>query len=93
MEHYELQEMIKDIQSQMVSFHGFLLTDQQIIDYINEINLEYFGTVQREDFVDYLSVKITGIKFPRYKDTKQQRDEFFSKLKNDIKNTEYKMKN
>ena len=86
-----MEEMIKDIQSQMKSFHGFLLTEQQIKDYINEINLEYFGTVQREDFVDYLSIKITGMKYPRYKTTEQQRNEFFDKLKNDIKNTEYKI--
>ena len=73
--------MIEDIRNIMKDWFAFELTNRQVEDYLMENPLQYFDTIEREDYADYLGRKITGMSFPRNGDSDKYKIDFYKKLK------------
>ena len=83
-------KLIKDIQNDMKSFYKFDLTDKQVIEYLKVTPLKYFDTIEREDFVNFLANKITGMDQTCYGDSETyKKEEFYKKMNENIEKFGY----
>ena len=76
----EYDIFIIDIKKQMLEWYGIDLLPQQISDYVENTGIKYFDTIEREDFADCIAKEITGMSYPRNKDTDEYKKEFFNKF-------------
>jgi len=77
----ETLRLINDIRETMDDWFAFKLTNNQIKEYLKEHKIYSFDTLERDDYVDYLSKKITGMYFPLNGDTDEYKKSFFQKMK------------
>jgi len=75
-----MEELINLIQKEMISYYGIDLTRDQVVKYVIDNNLEVFDTLEREDFADYIAVKLTGMHWPLNMDSEEYKKEFYKKL-------------
>lgn len=75
-----MDKFIKEIHDQMQDWFGFDLTEEQIIEYVEQSRIDCFDTVEREDFADHLAVKITGMNWPLNGDSSEYKKTFYQKL-------------
>lgn len=72
---------IDSVKKEMLDWYRFDLTYEQVKNYLISNNLDFFDTVEREDFSDFLGRTITGMNWPWNGQTQVYKDEFFTKLK------------
>jgi len=75
-----MTEMISEIKKTMLDWYLFDLTDEQIIEYLDKHQLESFDTLEREDYVDYLAKRITGLRYPINMDSNEYINNFYKQL-------------
>lgn len=77
---------IEDIKKEMYMWYSFILTDEQVKEYLeyrkkkDGIILDYFDTTEREDYAYYLSKKITGLDWPMNGDSEETKETFYKSL-------------
>jgi hypothetical protein len=71
------KKLINEIKSTMLHWFSFKLTNEQIVEYLTENPIEYFDTVEREDYANYLANKITGMDFPMNMDSDEYKNKFY----------------
>lgn len=80
------------IKQEMNDWYGFVLTDQQVDDFLNEYpQAVYFDTLERETFADYIAEKVTGMSFPMNGDSQEYKREFYAKFEENAKQMGYEV--
>lgn len=72
---------IDSIKKEMLDWYGFDLTYEQVKSYLESNKLDFFDTVEREDYVNFLGKTITGMSYPMNRDNREYKDTFFKKLR------------
>lgn len=72
---------INSVKKEMLDWYGFDLTYEQVKKYLEINKLDFFDTVEREGFSDFLGRTITGMSWPWNGHAQDYKDEFFRKLK------------
>lgn len=85
-----MKEIIENIKDSM-SWYCFDLTDEQVKEYLEKNPIKWgFDTCEREEFADYLALKITGLKFPTYGDSEEYKNKFEVLMSENCKKLGYK---
>ena len=80
-------DFIKDIKKEMYMWYGFDLTDEQVKGYLeyrkdeDGIILNWFDTVEREDYAYYISKAIIGMDWPMNGSSQEYKDTFYKALR------------
>jgi len=82
--------MKKLIKKEMEEWYGFVLTDEQIQEWIDINKIESFDTLERSDFVDYLCRKITGLEYPMNADSYEYKMKVLKSLRENSSKMGYK---
>ena len=72
---------IDSVKKEMLDWYKFDLTHEQVKNYLESNKLDFFDTVEREDFSDFLGSTITGMRWPWNGDKDEYKNEFFKKLR------------
>jgi len=84
--------IILEIKNDMESWYGIKLTTVQVEEYLKETPIQYFDTVEREDYSDYLGLKITGMRFPMNGDNQEYKDKFKQAIRDNAEKFGYDWK-
>lgn len=80
-ESFVSDELINSVRKEMLDWYRFDLTYEQVKNYLESNNLDFFDTIEREDFSNFLAKTITGMRWPWNGDKKEYKIEFFKKLR------------
>ena len=87
-------DLVEEIQKGMLEWYTFDLTNEQVIELIEEHNenhkIESFDTYERENLAYYLADKITGMEWPMNGDSSDYKKKFYSTLKENAPKLGYK---
>lgn len=81
---------INRVKKEMLYWYGFDLTYEQVKSYLESNNLNFFDTVEREDYVNFLGKTITGMYYPYNGSSNEYVEEFFKRLRENSTEKGYK---
>lgn len=81
---------IDSVKKEMFDWYRFDLTYEQVKSYLERNKLDFFDTVEREDYADFLAKTITGMSCPMNGDSSEYKDIFYKKMRENSKNKGYK---
>lgn len=81
---------IDSVKKEMLDWYRFDLTYEQVKSYLESNKLDFFDTVEREDYADFLAKTITGMSFPMNGDSREYKDTFYKKLRENSTDNGYK---
>jgi hypothetical protein len=81
---------IDSVKKEMLEWYGFDLTHEQVKDYLESNKLDFFDTVEREDYLNFLGKNITGMYYPYNGSSDEYVKEFFKRLKENSTDKGYK---
>ncbi len=74
-------DLVKTIKVEMLEWYRLDIHDTEIKKYINDCNIKYFDTIERENCADYFSKILVNMKFPRNRDSDNYKKIFYQKIK------------
>src|SRR5574343_105609 len=72
---------IDSVKKEMLEWYGFDLTNEQVKNYLESNKLNFFDTVEREDYANFLGKTITGMYYPHNSSSDEYVKEFFKRLR------------
>jgi len=78
------QEILDDAIKVIKDWFELILPADIVIEFIKESNETCFDTVGREDLIDFVAKKVTGMSWPMFGDNKEYKTKFFNKLNENI---------
>ena len=81
---------IDSVKKEMLNWYGFDLTYEQVKNYLESNKLNFFDTVEREDYVNFLGKTITGMYYPYNSSSDEYVKEFFKRLRENSTEKGYK---
>jgi len=84
---------ITRIKEQMKLWYKLDLTDELVMEFLQNNPITSFDTVNREDFIDFIAKKVTGTHWPLNGDEELYKKEFFEKFEKEAINSGYIWKN